>query len=148
MISAATARELKNAGLTWRPALHDFFVIPERQMDDLVFVISDIQVTVERMQGEQMLSFQGASEWALDSLVMGESIWLPSEEQLRRLLEEALLIGGRPEIRLSGGLGGYRCEVHYRGQPLAFEGAEPSEAYAAALLHLLKTQASQPGKPS
>jgi hypothetical protein len=64
MISLQTARKLKEAGLSWQPALNDFFAIPDREMDDQIFVISEVQVTVEVMQELQVLTFQGASEWA------------------------------------------------------------------------------------
>jgi hypothetical protein len=141
MITLETARRLKAAGLEWQPALLDFFAIPDREMDDKVFVISDIQVTVEALQGMQMVSFQGVSEWALDSLVADETVWLPSEAQLRQAVEAALLAGGRPELRLSSSLEGYRCAFQYKGRALAFEAASASEAYAAALLYLLQEQA-------
>ena len=42
MISLATAMALKAAGLTWMPMDLDFFAIPDRQMDERIFVISDI----------------------------------------------------------------------------------------------------------
>lgn len=137
MISLETARNLKSAGLTWVPALHDFFAIPDRSMDERVFVISDMLVTVDLMQGLQVVAFQGASEWALDSLVTTDAVWLPSEEQLRQALEASLLAAGRPELRLACGLNGCRCEITHDNQPLAFEAANGSEAYAAALLHVL-----------
>jgi len=140
MISLATARKLKEAGLEWNPALLDFFAIPDRSMDEKVFVLSDMLVTVDVLQGLQVVSFQGASEWALDSLVTTEAVWLPREEQLRNALEAGLLAGGRPEIRLLSSLGGYRCEIHYHEEGLQFEGSQASEAYAAALLHVLNSQ--------
>jgi hypothetical protein len=138
MITLETAKALKSAGLAWEPALLDFFAIPDRQMDEKLFVISDILVTVELLQGLQVVSFQGASEWALDSLVTTEAVWMPSEAQLRQALETALLVTGRPELRLVGSLAGYRCEYVYRGNLLSFEAKDASEAYAAALLYMLK----------
>jgi hypothetical protein len=69
---------------------------------------------------------------------MSESVWLPSEEQLRQMLEATLLKVGRPEVRLSGGLGGYRCDIQFGGQALSFEAKDASEAYAAALHHVLR----------
>jgi hypothetical protein len=91
------------------------------------------------LQGMQMVFFQGASEWALDSLVTKETVWLPSEAQLRGALEAALLADGRPELRLVCALSGYRCEMHFAGQALSFHAPDASEAYAAALLHMLQT---------
>jgi hypothetical protein len=146
MISLATAMDLKASGLTWMPKDLDFFAIPDRQMDERVFVISDMLVTVDIMQGLQVVAFQGASEWALDSLVTTDAVWLPREDQLRLALEAALLATGRPELRLAASLNGYRCDMLHEGQLLAFEAKDASEAYAAALLHLLATQTgSQPG---
>ena len=137
MISFETARKLKQAGLSWTPALHDFFAIPERGMDERIFVISEMLVTVETVQGTPMILFQGASEWALDSLVTKESIWLPSEEQLRLALEAALLQTGRPELILSCGLTGCTCSFHHQGIIKSFESDQACEAYAAGLLFLL-----------
>ncbi len=140
MISLSTARELKAAGLNWIPTMLDFFAIPDRSMDDKVFVISDILVTVDMLQGMQIVSFQGASEWALDSLVTTEAVWLPNETQLRQSLEGALLEIGQPDLRLVCGLNGCRCEFLYNGELRSFEDRDASEAYAAGLLYLLKSQ--------
>jgi len=35
------ARLLKDAGLQWQPELNDFFAIPDRGIDEKIFVISD-----------------------------------------------------------------------------------------------------------
>ena len=137
MISLETARKLKQAGLSWTPALHDFFAVPERGMDERIFVISEMLVTVETVQGTPMILFQGASEWALDTLVTKESVWLPSEEQLRLALEAALIHTGRPEVLLSSGLSGCICSFHHNGATFQFESVQASEAYAAGLLFLL-----------
>ncbi len=138
MIDLQLALRLKQAGLVWRPALFDFFALPDRQMDDKVFVVSDMLATVEMLQDVQVVSFQGASEWALDSLVTTEAVWIPSEEQLRLALEAALIGAGRPELRLTAGLGGYACEFSFRGALLRFEAGAAAGAYAAALLHILQ----------
>ena len=55
--------------MLWQPALHDFFALPEHGMGERIFVISDIQASVDFLQGVQVVSFQGASEWALDYLL-------------------------------------------------------------------------------
>lgn len=137
MIDLALALELKEAGLDWDPKLHDFFGLPDRSMDDRVFVISDMLVTVDMLQKMQVVSFQGASEWALDYLVTTEAVWIPREDQLRQVLEDLLMSSGRPEILMAGGLTGYRVEFFFDGEQLAFESERPELAYAAALLHLL-----------
>jgi hypothetical protein len=140
LISLETALSLKQAGLIWVPVLHDFFAIPDRAMDEHVFVISDMLVTVDMMQGLQVVAFQGASEWALDALVTTDAVWLPGEEQLRMAVEAALLAGGRPEVHLFSGLSGCRVEINVEGEPHSFEGQNASAAYAAALLYILQNQ--------
>ena len=137
MLSLETAVKLKSAGLEWKPELLDFFAIPDRQMDERVFVISDMLVTVEVLQGLQVVAFQGASEWALDSLVTMDAVWIPRESQIRKALEAALIARGRPEMRLTSSLTGYRCEYFQNGEIYTFEGDEASEVYARALLNLL-----------
>jgi hypothetical protein len=137
LISLSLARQLKTAGLQWQPALYDFFAVPDRGMDERIFVISDLLATLENIQGQQVVAFQGASEWALDDLATGELVWLPREDQLRQVLETALLSQGRPELRLDCGLAGCRCTIQVGGQPVTFQSRQAVDAYAAALLHLL-----------
>jgi hypothetical protein len=137
MISLQTAIKLKKAGLIWHPSLHDFFAIPERDLDDQIFVISEVQVTVEVRKGAEELSFQGASEWALDSLVTSESVWLPTESQLREELETLLLIRREPEVRLRCNIDGYECVISIDGKRVGFKAGDACEAYASALLFLL-----------
>lgn len=137
MISIGTALRLKQAGLIWQPAILDCFAITGRDLDDKVFVISDVLVTVEMLQDMQVVSFQGASEWALDYLVTSEATWLPSEEQLRKLLEAALIAEGNISMRLTSRITSCQCEIIYRGQTINFDASEASEAYAAVLLFIL-----------
>jgi hypothetical protein len=117
--------------------VNDFFAIPYRDLDERVFVVSDMQATVEYIQGVQVIAFQGASEWALDNLITREVVWLPSEMQLRQRLEASLMESGRPEVRLVSGLAGCRCEFVLGDELFSFQALEASEAYAAALLYLL-----------
>jgi len=138
MLSLSTAIQLKEAGLKWTPGLLDYFAIPERGMDEKVFVISDLLVTVEMLSGSQIVSFQGASEWALDYLVTSEAVWVPREDQLRQLLQDALLMQGNPGCRLISGLKGCTCTIELRGAKLEFTHPDASEAYAQALLTLLQ----------
>lgn len=138
MISLELAMELKEAGLTWEPAMLDCFGLPDRSMDEKIFVISDILVTVDILQGLQVVAFQGASEWALDSLVTTEAVWIPSEAQLREALEAALLSAGRPELRLTSGLTGCKLEYNFQESLMVYEAPTASDAYALGLLHVLK----------
>jgi hypothetical protein len=143
MISLEMARQLKAAGLRWVPALFDTFGIPDRNLDDKVFVISDMLVTAEVLGGLPIVSFQGAAEWALDYIVTTETVWIPSERQLRQSLEAAMLKGGQPELRMSAGLSGCRLECLYNRLPSAIEGSDPEQLYARALLQILNTARSE-----
>ncbi len=137
MISLQLSRELKSAGLTWHPEIHDFFVIPDRGMDNRLFVISDVLSNIEYLQGRQVVAFQGASEWALDYLVASEVVWMPTETQLREILESYLIQEPQPSIRPYCRPGWHRCEVIFRGQTLTFEAADVSDVYGSALLYIL-----------
>jgi hypothetical protein len=137
MISLSTALLLKSAGLTWLPALHDFFAIPGRGLDDQVFVISDVMAEIEVRNNLPLVTFQGTAEWALDYVMTSEVVWLPSESQLRSAVVRHLAGETPPAMLFSNLADGYRLEIRFRGESIAFENAEASEAYAAALLYLL-----------
>ncbi len=137
MISLSLAQQLKAAGLAWKPAENDFFAIPQRNMDDAVFVISDMIVLLEILQGQLAVTFHGSAEWALDHIMIAELVWLPTEGQLRTLLEGYLLGETQPVLQLMTTRAGYRCQIQFRGETLTFEAFGASEAYAAALLHVL-----------
>jgi hypothetical protein len=139
MLSLSVARQLKEAGLHWTPALHDFFAIPDRGFSDEVFVISDVFVNVESLRGHLAATFQGSVEWALDHIVVDELLWLPTEGQLREELERRLTREPKPEVKLTSTLDGYVCEYRVRDQWQRFQASDASEAYAAALLHVLET---------
>lgn len=138
MISLELARQLKDAGLNWQPAINDFFAIPDRGMDDRIFVISDLLATLETLHGQEIVAFQGASEWALDDLETGELVWLPREDQLRQALEAALLERGLLALRMDSNLEGCHCTIRFDHQSLTFHSRQADEAYAAALIHLLE----------
>ena len=138
MLSLGTARALKEAGLVWSPAQFDFFTIPERGMDERVFVISDMPAGLSQILGQPVVAFEGAGEWALDYVARGEVVWLPTEDQLRGLL--AARFAGEPGrlLTLSTRAGWCRCEIELDGQPLVFEAADGGQAYGDALLHVLR----------
>jgi hypothetical protein len=138
MITLNLARKLKQNGFRWEPALHDFFAIPERGMDERVFVITDIPANIEKILGSQVVAFQGTSEWALDYLVTSEAVWLPSEEQLRQALLERISQEGEDRLRLECTPQTCICRLVFRGQGLHFEEKTGAQAYGAALLHLLE----------
>lgn len=137
MLSLSSAQQLKQAGLDWTPALHDFFAIPDRGFDNQVFVISDVFAIVERLRGHLAVTFHGSAEWALDHLFVADLVWLPTEAQLREQLEQRLAVEGQPEMKLSYTQDVYTCELRIRGEWLRFTASDASEAYAAALSYVL-----------
>ena len=82
---------LRAAGLRRDPAPGDHFVVPDRDLDDTVFVLSHMVVEVIDTPAGPMLAFNGTTEWALDSIEITEAVWLPLEHQLRTLLGEAFV---------------------------------------------------------
>ena len=102
MLSLELARALRDAGVRWQPRAGDSFVIPDRDLDEHVFVLSDMVVqTMHPPDGPPILAFNGTTEWALDSLEAHEALWLPREDQLRVLLgssfESLERVPGPPE---------------------------------------------------
>ena len=127
MITVEQARRLRKAGAMWVPGAGDRFVVPDREMDDDVFVVSDMTVEVHDYPGGKVIGFNGTTEWALDSIEQREVIWLPREEQLRALL-------GTHFQQLEAVPGGYAV-VLTEGRRYPSDDAE--QAYAEALLALL-----------
>lgn len=144
MISLETAQALKNAGLTWRPQLHDFFAIPERGFDDRIFVLSDMTVAIEVLNGYPAITFNGAVEWSLDFIYQFDVVWLPREEQLQRLLMDHLAQrqpAAEPHFTLEIQPANCRLSLpaaNGRPAPSPFEAAKAAETYAQALLFLLQ----------
>lgn len=130
MISFELARALRDAGLEWLPAEGDRFIIPDRDLDDHVFSISEMTVEVHRLAEGKFISFNGAVEWALDSIMQTEVVWLPSEAQLRDRL-------GRAFDKLEQTDGGYKCSTIIDGEPRTYVAGEPADSYARALLDVL-----------
>jgi hypothetical protein len=140
-LSIQTARALRQAGLVWEPKEFDFFAVPDRDLDERVFVISGMPAGVALLHGDPIMTFAGATEWALDYVHAGEVVWLPTEAQLREQVAARLAAQPGSAVALNMTAAGCRCEIVFDGQALSFQAAEASEAYAAALLHLLRTSA-------
>jgi hypothetical protein len=143
MISLSLAQKLKSTGLTWNPQLNDFFAIPERGLDEKVFVISEVSTYLGVQHGLSVIHFHGAEEWALDQIAAGETVWLPTEEQLRltleqRLLEAMSLEADLPLLTLARTATGYGCSIQLRNEALQFEAGDASEVYGLALLFVLE----------
>jgi hypothetical protein len=134
VIGLQLARQLKEAGLTWKPAAGDGFVIPDRDMDDQVFFLADMTIEIYQVPDGRVIGFNGTTEWALDDVEVEEALWLPREDQLRELL------GGTFQA-LRRGPAGYEVETTLLGEDRTFAAESPELAYATALLHLLAASA-------
>ena len=136
MISSELALRLKRAGLEWRPAERDFFMMPEHNLDEQIFVVSALPALVQNFHREMSITFHGSIEWALDYVLLSEAVWLPAETQMRRLLADA--IGVDAPLRLDRTAAGYRVQIASGPDLLEFDAADAENAYALALLHVLE----------
>ena len=66
-------------------------MVLERDLDDQVFVVSDMVIETRETPAGPLLAFNGTTEWALDSLDVQDAVWLPREDQLRDLLGDAFV---------------------------------------------------------
>lgn len=140
MISVELARALRDSGLEWRPARYDVFFIPDRGLDQRVFVLADMTIDIQTLAGKAAITFNGAVEWSLDSILHGEVIWLPTEAQLCSLLGERL-------VALTRDGGEYVCAVD-RGDAIAeYRDPGASNAYGQAVLALLQKGLLEPLTP-
>jgi hypothetical protein len=135
VIALDLALALRDAGLRWTPRPGDRFVLPGRDMDDDVFVLSDMTVEVHEFPGGRVIGFNGVTEWALDSVEQSEAVWLPAEHQLRDLL-------GRMFHSLTTASGGFAVQVHLPGGDEVFTADDAADAYATALLAVLRDVSS------
>lgn len=137
MISLELARRLEQAGVRWHPAAGDrFIVVRSAEMADEVFTVADMVVEAREYPNATLLSFNGTTEWALDSVQLDEALWLPLEHQLRELLG--------PSFRsLTRSGGSYLVEIELPGSgEQRFAATEPENAYAQALLALVESARS------
>ena len=130
MIGVETTRELKTAGLVWKPQPGDRFAIPDRGLDDEVFVLSHMTIEVHALPEGQVIGFNCTTEWAMDDLSIDEALWLPREDQLRELL-------GGTFRSLTRTPDGYAVRTGLLGAEQTFDAGTAEQAYAAALAHLL-----------
>ena len=138
MISLELAQRLKKAGLVWKASNHHFFAIPDRELDDRVFVISDLMAHLDLFRGWPVVTFHGAVEWALDYILTTNVVWMPTEEQLREELAAFLSVANTPFLQLNWLNGHYCCEIDFDEQRHQFEAQTASEAYGQALLFVLQ----------
>ena len=109
------------------PGDGDRFMVPDRDLDDVIFVVSHMVVEVEDSSMGRVLKFNGTTEWALDVVQSGEATWLPREDQLRVML-------GRHFVALATTPGGYVVVVDRQGQEQRHEDLDAECAYARAVL--------------
>jgi hypothetical protein len=128
VISLDLARRLHDAGVAWTPGNGDRFWVPDRELDETVFTVSDMVVEVRDHAGGRVLAFNGTTEWALDAIEEHEAVWLPRLDQLLDLL-------GPRFVSLTARSGGYVVRVR-SGQEHVDVGAD--DAAARAVLGLLE----------
>lgn len=131
MISTELALALRDAGLVWRPASGDRFQLDEPEFEADVFTVSEMTIEPRHYATGAILAFNGTTEWALDSVAQADALWLPREDQLRELLRGSFR-------RLERLADTHRVEIEFLGERHAFEHPQPEDAYALALLHVVR----------
>lgn len=135
MISTELALALRDAGLIWHTRPGDRFQLNLAEFDAEVFTVSEMTIEARTYPTGSILAFNGTTEWALDSVAQEDTLWLPSEEQLREFL------GGTFQA-LRRSPDSYEVEITLDSvdvaETLAFQHLKPSDAYALALLELLR----------
>ncbi len=106
----------------------------DRDMDDEVFVLSDMTVELQDFPTGPVIGFNGTTEWALDSLDQSDALWLPAEDQLRERLGDAF-------NRLERAGQAYVVTVIVDGEQRVTRSPDPAESYGLALLEMLQATA-------
>lgn len=131
MISTELAVSLRAAGLVWHPRSGDRFQLDEPEFEADVFTVSEMTIEPREYPTGKILSFNGTTEWALDSVALEDALWLPREDQLREMLRGTF----RSLRRLADT---HAVEIEIDGVRKVFEHPEPADAYALAVLELLR----------
>lgn len=131
MISTDSALALRDAGLAWRPRSGDRFQLDEPEFEADVFTVSEMTIEPREYPTGRILAFNGTTEWALDSVALEDALWLPHESQLREMLGGSF----RALRRLPDA---FEVEVETAGEERRYVHPEPADAYALALLDLLR----------
>lgn len=135
MISFELAQQLRSAGLPWRPTERDVFVLPNSELEGQLFTVNSLPALVQSYHGQPVVTFHASVEWALDYVLLTETLWLPNETQLREALEARLAPGD--QLRLERHDGHYHCVIELDRQPGTFTAPDAETAYALALHALL-----------
>ena len=129
MIGLDLARALRDAGVRWTPEPGDRFVIDAADLAGEIYWISELTVEVQRMKTGDVLGFNGTTEWALDSVTLDQSLWLPREDQLRTMLGDMFVSLARD--------GDWVLTTALDGDERVLRGEDPETLYATALLERL-----------
>ena len=130
MISRELATRLRDAGLRWHPRAGDQFQLARSDMDSTgtdVFTVSDMTIEAHEYPTGTVLGFNGTTEWALDSVALGDALWFPREDQLREALKATF-------VRLERSGDGWAVVTRFRGDEQRFDAPAADEAYGLALL--------------
>ncbi|HWI30971.1 MAG TPA: pilus assembly protein CpaE [Microbacterium sp.] len=142
MISRELAAALKAEGLVWHPASGDRFTLDlpgQNEIEDDVFTVSEMTIEPYKYPTGTILGFNGTTEWALDSVGIEQTIWLPREDQLRELLRGSFRsltrVGDAFVVEIA-----WSERMLSPGDPLTqtFEHPEPAEAYGLAVRELIR----------
>ncbi|SOC57043.1 pilus assembly protein CpaE [Ornithinimicrobium cerasi] len=131
MLSTELARRLLDAGLNWSPLPGDRFVVDRPALGEEVFYLADMTVEVHTFVGGSVIGFNGVTEWALDSVNLEETLWLPREDQLRAVL-------GHDFVGLGMQGREYAVVALVEGASQTFVHPDAEEAYGLALLAVLR----------
>ncbi len=132
MIDTDLARDLHAAGLIWSPLPGDRFTVKNEAMADDVYHLADMTVDVQQFVGGAVIGFNGVAEWALDSVELEETLWLPREDQMRAVLGDTF-------AGLAKTNAGYAVVVTLEGERHTFDHIDAECAYGQALLAHLRT---------
>ena len=102
MITIDMASRLKASGIEWTPVSGDRFMIPHRDMDDDLFVVSEMTIEVHEILGDRIIKFNGTTEWALDSISADQVLWLPRGAAHTRLMRGGDVVPEGATLTASG----------------------------------------------
>ena len=105
------------------------------EFDGEVFTVSTMTIEPHDYDTGTILGFNGTTEWALDSVALEKTLWLPREDQLRDLLGSTFSFLLRVDDM-------YVVEVDRGGEKLRFDAATAPDAYALAVLGVLSARAA------
>jgi hypothetical protein len=130
MITRDLAQRLRDAGLAWTPSPGDRFIVPDRDMDDEVFIVSTMTIEAHDRPTGRVIRFNGTTEWALDTIEERNVLWLPREDQLRTML-------GDHFVRLEAGAEGFAVVTRLDDDEQREVDADPEVAYAHSVIAML-----------